>query len=77
MKFKNFIGEKARFYEQKTGIYIVRYNSKPVVEWFANTFNIPEKKALCLNPTIEINWDLLHGYFDGDGCIRMTKHSGK
>jgi len=38
-----------------------------------NTFNIPERKALVLNPIIDIDWDILHGYFDGDGCIRLSK----
>ena len=76
LKFQNFIGEKAKFYKQNN-IYQVRYCSKPVIQWFSETFNIPERKALVLNPNIEINWDLLHGYFDGDGCVRMTKLSGK
>lgn len=77
MKFKNFIGEKARFYKRPTGICQVIYNSKPVTNWFMNTFNIPQKKALVLNPTIELDWDIAHGYFDGDGCIRMTKSKNK
>lgn len=76
-KFQEFIGEKARFYKRRTGICQVIYNSKPVTKWFVETFNIPEKKALTLNPTIEIDWDILHGYFDGDGCIRLTLSKGK
>ena len=71
-KFQNFIGEKAHFYKRPTGICQVIYNSKPVTEWFIQTFNIPEKKALVLNPPIDIDWDILKGYFDGDGCIRMS-----
>lgn len=77
MKFKVFIGEKAKFYKRPTGICQVIYNSKPVTKWFVDTFNIPQKKALILNPTINIDWDILHGYFDGDGCIRMTLHKGR
>lgn len=38
-----------------------------------NTFNIPQKKSLVLNPSIDLDWDILHGYFDGDGCIRFGK----
>lgn len=71
-KFRSFMGDKARFYKRPTGICQVIYNSKPVTKWFMDTFNIPQKKALGLNPTIDIDWDILHGYFDGDGCIRMT-----
>lgn len=77
LKFKEFIGEKARIYERPTGIIQVIYNSKPVTNWFMNTFNISERKALVLNPTIPIDWDILHGYFDGDGSIRMTKNKNK
>ena len=76
-KFQNFIGEKARFYKRSTGICQVIYNSKPVTEWFMKTFNIPERKALVLNPSINIDWDILRGYFDGDGCIRMSLIKGK
>ncbi len=73
LKFKNFIGDKAKMYQRPTGMMQVIYNSKPVTKWFMSTFNIPERKALVLNPSIDIDWDLLHGYFDGDGSVRMTK----
>ena len=76
-KFQNFIGKKARFYKRSTGICQVTYNSKPTTEWFMKTFNIPERKALVLNPSINIDWDILRGYFDGDGCIRMSLIKGK
>lgn len=71
--FQKFIGEKARFYKRPTGICQVIYSSKPVTKWFMETFNIPQKKALVLNPSIDIDWDILHGYFDGDGCVRLGK----
>lgn len=77
LKFKNFIGEKACFYKRPTGIMQVCYSSKPTAEWFVHTMNIPPKKALVLNPNIEIDWDILHGYFDGDGSIRADKSRGK
>lgn len=77
LKFKDFIGEKGRLYKRPTGIVQVAYNSKPTVEWFMNTLNVPVRKALVLNPHVEIDWDVLHGYFDGDGSIRMTLHRGK
>ena len=71
MKFKEFIGDKAKFYRRPTGICQVIYNSKPVTKWFIDTFNVSNRKALTLNPTIELDWDVVHGYFDGDGCIRL------
>ena len=77
IKFKNFIGEKARIYKRPTGIIQVIYNSKPVVEWFVNTLGVPNRKALTLNPNIDLDWDILHGYFDGDGSIRKDLSKGK
>lgn len=71
MKFKGFIGDKAKFYRRPTGICQVVYNSKPVTKWFIDTFNVSNRKAFTLNPTIELDWDIVHGYFDGDGCIRL------
>lgn len=76
-KFQAFLGDKAKFYKRPTGICQVIYNSKPVTKWFMDTFNIPQRKALVLDPSIEIDWDILHGYFDGDGSIRMTLSKGK
>lgn len=70
--FQRFIGEKAHFYKRPSGICQVTYNSKPITYWFMNTFNIEEKKALVLNPTVDLDWDIIHGYFDGDGCVRMS-----
>ena len=76
-KFQQFIGDKAKFYKRPTGICQVIYSSKPVTKWFMDTFNIPQKKASVLNPSIEIDWDILHGYFDGDGCVRLSKHKNR
>lgn len=71
-KFQEFLGEKAKLYIRPTGIVQVIYNSKPVTEWFINKFNVSSRKALSLNPTIDLDWNIVHGYFDGDGCIRLT-----
>lgn len=76
-RFKDFIGNSARMYVRPTGIIQVAYNSKPVTQWFMEKFSVPEKKALTLNPSIELDWDILHGYFDGDGCIRKSKSRGR
>ena len=62
-KFQEFIGDKARFYKRPTGICQVIYNSKVVTKWFMDTFNVPQKKALVLDPTLDLDWDILHGYF--------------
>ena len=71
-KFQKFLGEKAKLYKRPTGIYQVAYNSKPVTKWFMETFNISQDKSLNLNPSITLDWDIVHGYFDGDGCVRLS-----
>lgn len=76
-RFRNFIGEKAHLYVRPTGIIQVIYNSKPVTEWFVNTIGISSRKALTLNPNIAIDWNILHGYFDGDGSIRRDLNKGR
>ena len=75
--FKEFIGPKAHLYKRPTGIIQVIYNSKPVTKWFMDTFGIPQNKSCVLNPTIDLDWDILHGYFDGDGSVRATLDKGK
>lgn len=77
LKFKEFIGPRARLYKRPSGIYQVIYNSKPVTKWFMDTFGVPENKSLTLNPTIDLDWDIIHGYFDGDGSIRMTLYKNR
>lgn len=76
-EFKKFLGENAKMYVRPTGIIQVIYNSKPTAEWFINTIGMSSRKALTLNPNIELDWDILHGYFDGDGSIRRDLYRGK
>lgn len=71
-KFKKFLGPLSKMYVRNTGIGQVIYRSKSVTKWFINTFDVGPNKSLILDPNIELNWDLLHGYFDGDGCVRLT-----
>ena len=79
MKFKEFCGDRAKLNkfqyttpvskETKT-IYKVAINSVELVEWFEDKFNTIGKKASTLNPNIEMNWDLLRGTLEGDGCFK-------
>lgn len=48
-------------------IYRTILISKRIQEWFSNYFNIPKDKRYTLNPNLNINWDIIRGYFDGDG----------
>lgn len=48
-------------------IYKANLYSVSITEWFMETFNIESTKHHTLNPNIEINWDIVRGYFDGDG----------
>lgn len=41
--------------------------SRTMAKWFMQTFNVSPKKAHNLNPNIELNWDIVRGFFDGDG----------
>lgn len=38
-----------------------------IAKWFNKELNIANKKHHTLNPNCEINWDIIRGFFDGDG----------
>lgn len=61
----------SRNYSTKDGSIKTMYSatliSKDLQRWFSDTYNIEGDKRYTLNPTIDINWDILRGYFDGDG----------
>ena len=48
-------------------LYKAVLNDKPLVKWFTETYQVTSKKHHTLNPKVEITWDLLRGFFDGDG----------
>lgn len=55
----------------KQGVYGCYINSKEICLWLKNKCGIGPNKALVLNPLIDITWDFIRGYFDGDGSIRL------
>lgn len=70
-QFNNYPSIYKRIYtiknEEKKTLYIASINSKNIVNWFKNTLNVCGCKHHTLNPNIELNWDIIRGYFDGDG----------
>lgn len=74
-KYKEWFGSAVRLYKRKYTIsngethymYNASINSKVLSEWFANTLKVNTNKHHNLNPNIELNWDIIRGYFDGDG----------
>lgn len=54
-------------------IYKYHIYSVDISEWFMNEFNISSTKHHNLNPSIDINWDILRGYFDGDGSAHKVR----
>lgn len=48
-------------------LYKAHFSSKNIAMWFKDTLHIENKKHHSLNPKININWDIIRGYFDGDG----------
>ena len=63
------------FYEQpytlKNGvvktIYKASLHSKNLAYWFKEEMKLDSVKHHNLNPPIDLNWDIIRGYFDGDG----------
>lgn len=73
--FNSFCGGICRVYKRpytiKSGETRIMYRcyiqSVDLYRWFKDTYKVESKKHHTLNPDIEINWDILRGYFDGDG----------
>lgn len=79
LKFKEFCGDRAKLNsfkyttpksKQIRTMYKVVINSKELVVFFANNYNICGKKSSTLNPPIALNWDIMRGVYDGDGSFK-------
>lgn len=74
-KYKEWFGPAVRIYKNKYKInsgeihymYNASINSKPLSKWFIEILGLSTNKHHTLNPNIELNWDIIRGYFDGDG----------
>lgn len=74
--FNKFCGNICHIYKRKytlsTGeiktMYWPSILSTSICNWFITTYNIESDKRYNLNPNINLNWDILRGVFDGDGC---------
>lgn len=79
--YYKFIGEIGTIttenYKVQSGdthtLYKVHIYSTELSEWFMNEFNVTSTKHHNLNPTIELNWDIIRGYFDGDGSAHKVR----
>lgn len=80
-KYKEWFGYginvKSRQYITKDStvhnMYCATIGSKHIAQWFSETLGISSKKHHNLNPNIDINWDIIRGYFDGDGSMTIKK----
>lgn len=52
-------------------MYGARLHSKSICNWLIEVCGIIPNKSLVVDPKLNITWDLLRGYFDGDGSIRL------
>lgn len=77
--FQQFCGERAKLnkFEYTTPVskerkvmHKVVINSQELVDYFEQIHHTVEKKSKTLNPSIEMNWDLLRGTLDGDGSFK-------
>lgn len=76
-KFNTFMNGFCKIHIWVNNVYGARIHNKVLCDWLNNTCGITPNKALTLNPTLPITWDLLRGYFDGDGSIRLRGYHGE
>lgn len=48
-------------------LYRANLYSKNLAYWFQSELGIDNVKHHTLNPKVDINWDIIRGFFDGDG----------
>lgn len=73
--FNNFMGNICTIKKwTNNDVYGAYFSSKDIVTYVVDKFNIIPNKSLVLNPSIELNWQILQGYFDGDGSIRIRNN---
>ena len=48
-------------------MYTAILHSKDLANWFQSELGVDNVKHHTLNPPIELNWDIIRGFFDGDG----------
>lgn len=77
--FNKFCGNICKIYTRnykiKSGeirtMYWPKIISKTLGKWFLEKYQIDTKKHHTLNPNIDINWNIVRGYFDGDGNAHL------
>ena len=52
---------------EKKYIYKAVLHDSKIAKWFHLNLGVENKKHHTLNPNIDINWDIIRGFFDGDG----------
>ena len=71
-KFNLFMNNQCKIHLwNNNDVYGARLHSKVICDWLVNICNITPNKSTIVNPTLPITWDLLRGYFDGDGSITL------
>ncbi len=74
-KFKEWYNNIPKIYTSKYTLkdgtvktmYIASIHDKKLAKWFHSYLKVDNVKHHNLNPNISINWDLIRGFFDGDG----------
>lgn len=74
-KFCEWFGQGVKVYSktyttksgEKKTIYCAKIHDSNIVDWFIDELDITSDKRYTLNPKIELNWDIVRGFFDGDG----------
>jgi hypothetical protein len=73
-KYNQWLSGKGNiFYRDYADLYIVHFGQKEIVKYLVS-IGLTPKKSKTLSFGEELNWDIVRGVFDGDGCIRKGRN---
>lgn len=75
LKYHKFLREIPTLHYDSQNRITVLFGHPPTADWLGS-IGIEPKKSYTIELKIPFNWDIVRGYFDGDGGFSLTKHEG-
>jgi hypothetical protein len=78
LKYRKFLSNDVTLHESRDKKqYTILFGHKPTSNWLINTVGVIPNKSNIIELKIPFNWDIVRGYFDGDGGFNKIKIKNK